>query len=154
VKGSSQTWHLSPEQASAAVAWRDSLGPLRLDWLGGPALISIDFAFRLRAFDGEAELPFQGAADYLGQAYDGYGVLLGESGCRLNLGSRNTLSVLLFLPFEEADADLWNYASFLQSRLPFRFSPKHWKHWRLTRKGTSYVARRIARPSLGPGTSA
>jgi hypothetical protein len=150
VTGSTLLWRLSPEQIVAAVAWRESLGPLRADWLGGPALLSMDFAFRFRTATGDGELPFQGAPFYREQPYDGYGVLLGESGCRLNLGARSTLSVLFFLPFEDVGSELWEYVAFLEAKLPFKISPKHWKHWRLTKKGTSYVGRRVKRPSLGP----
>lgn len=52
------------------------------------------------------------------------------------------------MPFEEPGAALWEYVAYLQSHLPFRFSQKHWKHWRLTKKGTSYVARKIKDPVL------
>lgn len=149
VKARTLSWQLSPELTAAAVGWRDSIGSLPPNWLGGPALIQMDFEFRLRTADGEAELPFQGAAHYLEQPYDGYGALLGESGCRLSLGSRSTLSVLFFLPFEAVGPDLWAYVAVLQSRLPFRFSAKHWKEWRLTKKGTSYTSRRIPDPALG-----
>ena len=153
-RGSTLTWHVSPEKAPKAVAWRDAIGPLPSNWLGGPALLSMDFQFRLKASTGNLELPYQDSGSYLHQAYDGYGALLGESGCRLTLSSRSTLSVLLFLPFEEPGPDLWQYVSFLQSRLPFRFSPRHWKHWRLTKKGTSYVGKKIKEPVLAPGEAA
>ena len=152
--GASLIWNLSLEDASAAVAWRQSLGPLEANWLGGPVLLVIDFAFRFRAGADGPELPYQGGACYLGQAYDGYGALLGESVCRLSLSSRNTLSVLFFLPFEAPGPELWQYVAFLQSRLPFRFSAKHWKHWQLTKKGTAYVGRRIKSPVLGAGGAA
>lgn len=148
VVGSTLLWHLSPDQVAAAVGWRESLGPLRPDWLGGPALVSMDFRIRFRKAEDGEELPFQGSASYLGQAYDGYGVVLGESGCRLNLGARSTLSVLFFLPFEDLGPEAWEYVAFLQERLPFRMSPKHWKHWRLTKKRTSYVGHKISRPVL------
>lgn len=152
-RGSTLTWHVSTDRAPQAVAWRDSVGPLPSNWLGGPALLSIDFQFRFKSPDG-LELPHQNSESYLRQAFDGYGALLGESGCRLTLSSRNTLSVLLFLPFEEPGPDLWRYAAFLQSRLPFRFSLRHWKHWRLTKKGTSYVGRTVKEPVLAAGTPA
>jgi hypothetical protein len=135
---------LSSETLPAAVAWRESLGALPSNWLGGPAVLRIDFACRLREQASGEALPFQEASSYLGQAYDGYGAMLGESGCRLTVSSKSTLALLLFLPFESPNEAAWDYVSFLQESLPFRFSTKHWKHWRLSKSRTSYVGRKIA----------
>ena len=44
VPGSSSTWRLSSETLPAAVAWRESLGALPSNWLGGPAVLRVDFA--------------------------------------------------------------------------------------------------------------
>jgi hypothetical protein len=93
VVGSTLLWRLSPDQVAAAVGWRESLGPLRPDWLGG-------------------------------------------------------LSVHFILPFEDLGPEAWEYVALLLERLPFRMSPKHWKHWRLTKKRTSYVGHKISRPVL------
>jgi hypothetical protein len=147
-------WHLSTDQAAKAVEWRDSLGALKNNWLGGPALLSADFQFRFKALGEDRELPCQDSRWYLGQAYDGYGGVLGESCGKLSLSSRSTLSVVFFLPFEEPNPELWDYVAFLQRWLPFSFSAKHWKHWKLTKKGTAYVGTRIKNPVLGPRNSA
>ena len=61
----------------------------------GPAKVALDFQFRLKSPSG-VELPFQRSADYLGQIYDGYGILLGESGCRLTFAARSALSLVMF----------------------------------------------------------
>ncbi len=153
VQGTSLMWHVPPEDAAVAVAWRQSQGRLPDNWLGGSALLSLDFKCRLRCPDNDEELPFQDASSYLGLQYDGHGTSLGESRCRLTLSSRNTLSLVLFLPFESPHEELWHYVAFLQARLPFSFSSKHWKHWRLTKAGTSYVGRKIVPVFPSPGSA-
>jgi hypothetical protein len=147
-KGETLLWRLPPQQAAAAVAWRHSLGRLPSNWLGGPVVISMDWKLRFTAAADSRELPNQGATAYLAQPYDGYGTVLGESACRLTLSSQSKLSTVFFLPFEAPGPELWQYAAFLQSKLPFQFSPKHWKHWRLTKGGTSYVGHKIRDPVL------
>jgi hypothetical protein len=149
VRGRSLMWTVAPEQAAALVVWRHALGPMKSNWLGGPALVSMEFKFRFTAAPGGDELPYQGSTFYGEQAYDGYGALLGESVCRLTLSARSSLSVLFFLPFETPTPELWQYVGFLQSRLPFELSEKHWKHWHPTKKGTSYVGSKIKNPELG-----
>lgn len=147
-KGSSLSWRLDPQRVEDAVAWHGSLGALPTNWLGGPAQLGIDFRLRFKASPDGPELPYQDSSSYLGQAYDGYGAPIGESGCLLTLSSKCSLSVLFSLPFEEPGEELWQYAAFLQSHLPFRFSERHWRHWRLTKKKTSYVGRKIKEPVL------
>ncbi len=148
-KGTGLIWKLAVDQADAAIAWREALGPLPSNWLGGPAVLAIDFQLRFRAATGEQELPYQEPACYLGQPYDGYGTRLGESRCRLTVSSRSSLSVIFFLPFEAPGPELWSYVAFLQSRLPFKFSSRHWRHWRLTKNAAAFVASNIKNPVLG-----
>jgi hypothetical protein len=146
-KGASLTWQVAPALADAAVEWLAASGPLQDDWIGGPANVELDYQFRLKSAGGK-ELPFQSSEDYLGQEYNGYGVLLGESGCRLTLAARPALSLVLFLPFEEPDANLWKYVSFLQKHMLMKFSKPHWKHWKLAKNGRVFVSRRIALPII------
>jgi hypothetical protein len=146
-KGTSCSWDIPAGLADAAVDWLAGAGPLAPNWLGGPAKVAVDYEFRVKSPGGE-ELPFQRSEDYLGQNYDGYGVLLGESGCRLTLESKCALSLVLFLPFEEPDADLWKYARFFQKNMLMSFSKSHWKHWKLSKKGNVYTSHRITPPEL------
>lgn len=145
--GSSSSWDLAPSMADAAVKWIAEAEPLPANWLGGPASVTLDYQFRLKSPDG-IELPFQRSEDYLGQIYDGYGVVLGESGCRLRLAAKASLSLILFLPFEAPGSDFVEYVRFVQKNLPITLSKKHWKHWRLTKKGNAYSDRHIEAPDL------
>lgn len=85
-KGASSSWDVPSTSADAAVDWLAAAEPLAANWLGGPAKVAIDYEFRVKSAGGEV-LSFQRSKDYLGQIYDGYGILLGESGCRLTLAS-------------------------------------------------------------------
>lgn len=144
-----QRWPVSTKRAADTLEWLAGAKGLPKTPLGDAASVALDYDLRLKAMKGSAALPFQKPDNYCCQAYDGYGVKLGRSGCRIVLGeSRSSMSAILFLPFEEPGPELWQYARFLQSHLPFRFSHKHWKHWRLTRKGNSYVGRHIEAPDL------
>jgi hypothetical protein len=145
--GQALSWNLPAKLADTAIEWLSAAEPLAPTWLGGPAKVELDYQFRLKSARG-AELPFQGSDDYLGQIYDGYGILLGESGCRLTVAARCALSLVLFLPFEEPDEALWKYASYLQENMLMKFSTKQWKHWKLTKKGDAYLSHRIAPPPL------
>jgi hypothetical protein len=143
-KGSTRSWDLPPTLGDQALEWlsAESLSP---GWLGGPAHVNLDFQFRLKSTAGE-ELPFQASGDYLDYVYSGYGIVFGESVARLRFSARSTLSLVLFLPFEAPDEYLANYAAFLQANLPIKLSRHHWKHWTLTKKGNSYVGRRMPPP--------
>jgi hypothetical protein len=139
-----QDWPVSTKRAADTLEWLAGAKGLPKTPQGDAASVTLDYHVRLKAMKGGAELGFQKPDCYLRQAYDGYGVTLGRSGCRIVLGeSRSSMSTILFLPFEEPGPELWQYARFLQTHLPFKFSHKHWKHWRLTKKGNSYVGRRI-----------
>lgn len=146
-KGRACSWNLSAALADTAVEWLSAAEPLSANWLGGPAKVALDYQFRLKSPNG-TELRFQRSDDYLGQIYNGYGILLGESGCRLTVAARCALSLVLFIPFEEPDDEFWEYVAFLQENLLMRFSSKHWKHWKLTKKGNVYTSRHIVPPSV------
>jgi hypothetical protein len=138
---------LRPTLAIAAVDWLSAAEPLAQTWLGGPATVQLDFQFRLRSPDG-AELPYQRNEDYFGQIYSGYGIVIGESVSRLRLSARSSMSVVMFLPFEEPNDEFQEYARFLQRNFPVKFSKHHWKHWNLTKKGTAYTGRRMPAPTI------
>jgi hypothetical protein len=144
---------LRPDQVSDAAEWvasHKSMPPIDLGygwtWPTLRAMISSHFTL-LDPVTG-ANLPFQGTAFYGGQGFDGYCASgLGES--RMNLGLTNEKCwcyVALSFPWEEATDEFWAYADQLQSRLPFRFSGKHWARWQLNKAGTAYYSRKIRPP--------
>ena len=143
--GSSLYWELPVSKVDDAILWLEAAGKQPPHWLGGPAEVSVDYdALRFCAVESHTELPYQGSSHYLEQAYDGYGTLLGESSCRLRLTTNKcSLSLILFLPFEQPDETLWAYVAHLQSHLPMPLSAKHWSNWKLTRKRNAYLKTRI-----------
>jgi hypothetical protein len=88
-------------------------------------------------------LPGQDPALYGGFEYD-WQRPLGTSGLRLILQDVAKLGMELSIP--DAGAELLErVVPWLQMHLPFRLSPKHWRAWTPTRKG-SYKARKVAPP--------
>lgn len=146
-RGATDCWTVAPAGAEAAVRWLDAAGPLEDNWLAGPASLMICFEFRFKGSTG-VELPFQSNDYYLGQAYNGYGLMLGNSVCQLTLSASSKLSLVIFLPFEEPDIECMEFATFLRHHSPIEFSELHWKHWKLNKKGDRYVGRRIGSPLL------
>ena len=60
------------------------------------------------------------------------------------ISGRSTVSLFLNFPFEEQTDEFLDTAAHVQAGLSFPLSQKHWKQWRLTKKGTSYLGRRIS----------
>jgi hypothetical protein len=124
-KGVTQLWELRPALVTSPVDWLSAAEPLAPTWLGGPATVQLDFQFRLRSADG-AEIPYQRSEDYFSQIYSGYGIVMGESVSRLRLSARSSISIVMFIPFEEPNDEFQEYARFLQGYFPVRFSKHHW----------------------------
>ena len=71
------------------------------------------------------------------------GQLLGSSQLFARISGRSTISLFLNFPFKEQTDEFLDTAAHVQANLLFPLSQKHWKHWRLTKKGTGYLGRRI-----------
>jgi hypothetical protein len=67
---------------------------------------------------------------------------LGRSSLRLILNNRASLGIELCIP-DASEKRLRSVVPWLQSYLPFKFSPKHWRAWTPTSTGT-FKARRMA----------
>jgi hypothetical protein len=87
-------------------------------------------------------LPYQDKDDYLGYEA-GYKLYLGQSLVYARISETTTAHLFLSLPFENDTDDARRLAAEIESRFPCRLSSKHWKMWRLTKNGRSYVGRKI-----------
>ncbi len=143
-------WNVSTEFVNAALDALDAAGPDAVTAYGR-SLAALTHSASVRLVD-----PVDGAAypdltpDAFGRfAVDGYGRLLGGSGIRASIGNAaSSLSLWLNLP---ADERLSPGARHLQDHLPFRLSAKHWRLWRPTRSGDSYLGTRIPSPARQAG---
>jgi hypothetical protein len=99
--------------------------------------------FRVLAPDTRAVLPGQEPDRFHGQQYGGH-TPLGASDILVSVFERTSLSINLCVP-EDACVDAHEVVVWLQEHLPVRFSPKHWKRWKLTKTGT-YSDRHIPPP--------
>ncbi len=91
-----------------------------------PLTINLSADFRLVDPKTRSVLAHQDRAEYLNF----------EAGYHLFLG----LSTL----YEDVTKELRGFVQFLQEHLPFRFSAKHWKIWKVNQAGTGYVGRKIS----------
>ncbi len=53
----------------------------------------------------------------------------------LRLAKKSTMSVWFAWPFAEMDRDSKAYISSMAQYLPFKFSDKHWRIWKRSKKG-------------------
>ncbi len=70
------------------------------------------------------------------------GVRLGASRTNLSLQARRSMGMLLSIP-NATDAELAVLVPWLQDRLPFRLSTKHWSRWTLAKNGRTYRGRKL-----------
>lgn len=76
-----------------------------------------------------------------------FGRYLGASHSYARFSGRSTLSMFLNFPFDSG-SDLDSAVHFVQEHLPFKMSKSAWKRWSLTRRGDSYVGRKILMPGV------
>lgn len=136
------SWSIAPGRAAEVAEWIESANLDSSHWLGGAAYASLTYAFALRAGPRGEVLEFQDRRFY-GEQELGYGIFLGESRAHVRFTSKCSFSVQLFFPFEEPSPDFWSYVATVERALPFKFSAKHWSHWRLNKQGLAYYSRRL-----------
>ena len=108
-----------------------------------PLTINLSADFRLVNPKTRSVLAHQDRAEYL-NFEAGYHLFLGLSTLYAILSSKSTVSVFFSLPYEDVTKELRGFVQFLQEHLPFRFSAKHWKIWKVNQAGTGYVGRKIS----------
>lgn len=107
-------------------------------------LARVMFRFELRFLDPSTSnvLAGQSSTEYGGFEVDP-SRLLGASWIDARLGNSGTVNAWFSLPFEGPSIQLNDYASWLQSKLPFRLSRSAWRVWRLNRQRTRYYSRKV-----------
>jgi hypothetical protein len=114
---------------------------LRLGYAGPAAVLHAHWNLVFHDASGKA-FPYQSREDYLAFAV-GADQYLGRSFLYGRISAATSARLFLSLPFEEVTAEATRLAGTIQADFPARLSGKHWKLWRLSRAGTSYVGRKI-----------
>jgi hypothetical protein len=118
--------------------------PLPVDPFGlQPFVVAAHLSFRLLKPNPDIVLPGHDS-DLYGYFSPSPGQLLGSSQFFARISGRSTVSLFLNFPFEKQTDEFLDTAAHVQAGLSFPLSQKHWKQWRLTKKGTSYLGRRIS----------
>lgn len=138
-------WPIEASQVEYYVDLIQQLTPLPVHQLRWQP-ISVNSLYKFSWLSTEQVLlPNQNADCYL-HFKPSYGQVLGESHLYARISERSSVSVFLNFPFLEPSDAFARQARFVQRHLPFQFSSKHWKRWRLTKSGNSYVGRKIPAP--------
>lgn len=138
-------WRVRPENVDATLDALSSTDSRAVTGYGH-SLASLVWNGEVALADPVVGTPYAGIdADAFGRfAVDGYGRLLGASGVRATFGTTaSSLSLWLAFP---ADERLHAAAAHVQEQLPFRLSTKHWRRWRSTKDGQSYLATKVTSP--------
>ena len=135
-------WEIEAMSLNQIVQELETLRPTPQTGYAGPAVL-VHATWNLVFTDSERKpLPYQNKEHYL-EFEVGYQLPLGQSLVYSRIAETTTASLIVSLPFEEVSADAKRLAGEIQTHFPCRLSSKHWKIWRLTKKGDSYVGRKI-----------
>jgi hypothetical protein len=137
-------WTIGAGQIDDYVALLQQASPLPADPFGlRPFVVGLGYSFRLVEPTTGVVLPGQDPEMY-GRFSPSPGCCLGNSQLYTRISDRSSLCLFLSFPFDDQAEAFHGLASHVQTQLPVRLSPRHWKQWRLTKAGSSYVGRRIA----------
>lgn len=135
-------WEINASCLNRIVDQFERLRPIPQAGYAGNAAV-IHATWNLVLTDKERRpLPYQGKDDYLGYEI-GYEFSLGQSLVYARISETTTAHLFLSLPFEDVTDDARQLAAEIESHFPCRLSSKHWKMWKLTKNGRSYVGRKI-----------
>jgi len=138
-------WIVDPIQLEPLVYDLERLRPIPNAGYAGRSVVVHVYWNLIFADSNGLRLPFQSRTEYLQFDVD-FQRYLGESFVYARISETSTAHLFLSLPFEEASDEARLLATRIQEYFPARISPKHWKHWTLTKNGKSYVGRKT--PSL------
>jgi hypothetical protein len=136
-------WNLKADQIDEYVDMLNQALPLPVDPFGlQPFVVAAQINFRI--LDPQTRMALPGQESKLYGNYSAYpGQVLGTSQLYARISGRSSFSLFLNFPFEQQTAAFLSTVAHVQNHLPFPLSQKHWKQWRLTKNGTSYVGRRV-----------
>jgi hypothetical protein len=145
-------WNLKADQIDEYVDVMNAALPLPVDPFGlQPFVVAAQINFRVLDPLTRVALPGQESELYGNYSADP-GHLLGTSQLYARISGRSSFSLFVSFPFEQQSAAFLSTATYVQEHLPFPLSQKHWKQWRLSKNGTSYVGRRVI-VQVGRGSS-
>lgn len=139
-------WTALPgDRLADALDFLDDIDPQPTNqWGMAPVWFSMGSSFRILDPATGNPVPGQDPARFREVQYE-WGIPLGTNHLRLILNNRASVAIELCLP--DADRELLaRLVPWLQQRLPFRFSSKHWRSWTPTRSG-SFKSRRLDAPT-------
>lgn len=137
---------VSNDRVADALDFLEEIEPQPSDQGLAPIWLAAKGKFKILDPDTGKPLPGQDSARFAGKEYQ-WESPLGTSGMKLSLSNTGALSIDLCLP-DVDDIELARLATWLQSHLPCKLSPKHWKRWTPTKSGTSFVGRKIPPPAI------
>jgi len=138
-------WEVQPSELGLLIHDLERLRPIPLVGYAGRSLV-VHVYWKLIFSDRTGEpLPFQTRDNYRDFEV-GFQLYLGESILYARISENSTASLFLSLPFEAVHPECVELATRLQEAFPARLSTKHWKRWTVTKKGTSYLGRKIPAP--------
>lgn len=138
----SSQWAVDPASLPAIVDTLEQRRPIpKAGYAGHAAVVHVTWNIVLA--DGLRQpIPFQGREHYLAFECDSQRYL-GESFVYARISEATTAHLFLSLPCETVTSDARQLAGQIQSHFPARLSTNHWKIWRLTKSGDSYVGRKV-----------
>jgi hypothetical protein len=138
-------WSVPHEELDAAVEVCQSLRPF--PDVSPYDSVALGVSWKLRLIDPQTktELPHQDPEEYGGKPINVFGQQLGVTTLYLRMGPKTpTLYWFLCAPFEDpADTAFLKLVRFWQRHFPATMLPKHWKRWKLSKKGTGYGGDKI-----------
>jgi len=138
-------WEVQPSELGLLIHDLERLRPIPLVGYAGRSLV-VHVYWKLILSDRTGEqLPFQTRDSYM-DFEAGFQLYLGESVMYARISENSTASLFLSLPFENVQPECIELADRINEAFPARLSTKHWKRWTLTKKGTSYLGRKIPAP--------
>jgi hypothetical protein len=138
-------WRVPASELESLIHDVERLRPIPLLGYGGRSLV-VHVYWHLILFDASGiQFPFQTRDSY--EDFEvGTRLHLGESLVYARISENSTASLFLSLPFENVQPECIELANRINEAFPTRLSTKHWKRWTLTKKGTSYLGRKIPAP--------
>lgn len=147
---SGHIWAIQEKDVVSILALIDDLRPLPVHpYKLQPISLNVLSSFQLINPANNDPYPHQNPESCL-NFQPGFGQQLGVSQAYARISERSTLSLFLnFTLLGESD-ELAQAVQSVQKHLPFQLSKSHWKRWSLTKRGDSYLGRKISAPRAIP----
>jgi len=140
-------WSIQERDVVSILALIDGLRPLPVHpYKLQPISLNVLSFFQLTNPANGAPYPYQDPESCL-NFQPSFGQQLGVSQAYARISERSTLSLFLNFPLLGEGPELAHAVQSMQACLPFQLSKSHWKRWNLTKRGDSYLGRKISAPA-------